>query len=279
MIKILITGKDSYIGTSFEKWMSQWPDKYAISTIDVRDDSWKTHDFSNYDVILHLAAIVHVREKRKDVYFKVNTDLAYDVAQKAKSSGVSYFIFMSTMGVYGKSYGEININTKENPKSNYAKSKFRAETLIRNLQTETYKIAILRPPLVYGHSCTGNYPKLSRYFKKHYFIPKFYNIRSMIYIYNLTEFIKMLIDGKNDGIFHPQNSQYVRIHDLFLSIQKITNKKKFLVPYFGQIMKKIYFSPIQKLFGDLIYDKSISDLSLNYNVFTFEDSISHTEVE
>jgi UDP-glucose 4-epimerase len=35
MKKILITGKDSYIGTSLEKWLSQWPDKYTVDTVDV----------------------------------------------------------------------------------------------------------------------------------------------------------------------------------------------------------------------------------------------------
>jgi lipopolysaccharide/colanic/teichoic acid biosynthesis glycosyltransferase len=81
MTKILITGKDSYIGTSFKKWVGQWPDKYQIMTIDVKDDSWKDHDFSIYDVVLNVAAIVHVKGKSKDLYYKVNRNLAFDIAK------------------------------------------------------------------------------------------------------------------------------------------------------------------------------------------------------
>ena len=41
MRKILITGANSYIGTSFEKYMSKWPEKYQIDTIDMKDKNWE----------------------------------------------------------------------------------------------------------------------------------------------------------------------------------------------------------------------------------------------
>ncbi len=86
MKKILITGANSYIGISFEKWVSQYPNKYSVDKISLRDDQWREKSFGGYDVLLHLAAIVHVKEHDTSKYFKVNKDLAVDIAKKSKSS-------------------------------------------------------------------------------------------------------------------------------------------------------------------------------------------------
>ena len=60
MKKILITGKNSYVGKSFEKWLGNYPDRYSIDSISLRNDSWKEKDFSEYDVVFHVAGIAHV---------------------------------------------------------------------------------------------------------------------------------------------------------------------------------------------------------------------------
>ena len=39
MKKILITGANSYIGTSFEKYMAQFGDEYFVDTFDIIGDS------------------------------------------------------------------------------------------------------------------------------------------------------------------------------------------------------------------------------------------------
>jgi nucleoside-diphosphate-sugar epimerase len=54
-MKILITGKNSYIGMSFEKWLNQWPDVYQVDTICLINDNWENYDFSQYDVVFHVA--------------------------------------------------------------------------------------------------------------------------------------------------------------------------------------------------------------------------------
>ena len=94
--KILITGANSYVGTSFEKYMLQWPDEYQIDTIDMIDGSWRNKSFSGYDVVFHVAGIAHVsaNPKLKDLYYKINRDLAIETAEKAKRESVKQFIFM-----------------------------------------------------------------------------------------------------------------------------------------------------------------------------------------
>jgi len=52
--KILITGTNSYIGMSFENWVSQWPDEYSVETVDMIDGSWREKSFAGYDVVFML---------------------------------------------------------------------------------------------------------------------------------------------------------------------------------------------------------------------------------
>lgn len=282
MKKILITGKDSYIGTSFEKWVSQWPDKYKVTTIDVRDDSWKSHDFSQYDTVFHVAAIVHVKEKNKDLYYKVNRDLAYDIAKKSKASGVRFFIFMSTMGVYGINSGVINKSTKTLPKTSYSKSKFEAENLIMNLKNDKFKIAVLRPPLVYGYNCKGNYRSLSTFARKILIFPNLNNKRSMIFIDNLSNYIKSIIDVKLDGILLPQNKDYVNVSCLIKKIGEVHNRKIILTKILNIVKLLNFINTFKKVFGDFYYSRELYS-SLEWeilgsaNIIDFETSVILSE--
>ena len=103
MKRILITGANSYIGTSFEKYVKQWPKEYTVDTIDMIKGTWKEKSFSGYDVVFHVAGIAHIKETKKNapLYYKVNRDLTYEVAKKAKKEGIKQFVFLSSMSVYG----------------------------------------------------------------------------------------------------------------------------------------------------------------------------------
>lgn len=277
MKKILITGKNSYIGTSFEKWLSKEPNQYQIDTIDMKDGSWKEHDFSPYDVVFHVAGIAHIKEtkKNRDLYFKVNRDLAYETAKKAKEDGSKQFIFLSSMSVYGLDSGVITRKTKPNPKSAYGQSKYEAEKLIKELEDDKFKIAILRPPMVYGNNSKGNYQLLSKFAKKSPIFPNIENKRSMLYIDNLSEFVKELINKESIGIFFPQNKEYVCTSNMVEQIAKENSKKIKLVRFLNPLIsmfKKV--SVIQKVFGDLYYnDVQITTI----NLIDFDKSILLSE--
>ena len=66
MRRILITGANSYIGASVEKYLSQWPEDYRVDTIDLVDGSWREKDFSGYDSVIHVAGIAHINAKKLD---------------------------------------------------------------------------------------------------------------------------------------------------------------------------------------------------------------------
>ena len=105
MKKILITGQNSYIGTSIENWLLNQVEKYIVDTIDMKDKNWSDNDFSKYDSIFHVAGIAHVSSdpSKKNLYYHVNRDLTVKTAKKAKAEGVNQFIFMSSIIVYGES--------------------------------------------------------------------------------------------------------------------------------------------------------------------------------
>ena len=67
MKRILITGKDSYVGTSVKKYLEQWPKQYKVDELDVKGNAWKKYDFSKYDVVFHVAGIAHKNEGQYDL--------------------------------------------------------------------------------------------------------------------------------------------------------------------------------------------------------------------
>lgn len=275
MKKILITGADSYIGTSFEKWVSKYPEKYSVDTIDLKDDTWIEKFFLGYDVVFHVAGIAHVKEteKNKELYYKVNRDLPFEVAKKAKEHGVKQFIFISSMSVYGIEDGIISRNTKLKPKNNYGKSKLEGEKIISSFRDPNFHIVILRPPMIYGKGCKGNYQKLAKISKHMMFFPKVKNKRSMIYIENLCEFVRVLVDNYEDGIFLPQNEEYVTTSDMVKLIANVHGKKLWMTSLFNPILKLFKTKKLNKVFGDLLYEKE----EITKDVFGFEESIRLTE--
>lgn len=265
MKKILITGTNSYIGTSLEQWLKNSPDKYSINAISVRDDTWEKVDFSVYDVVFHVAALVHKKEKAdmKALYLKVNRDLPVDIAKKAKVAGVKQFIFISTMAIYGEEgkIGEevvITSNTKPKPNSYYGSSKLEAEKLLNKLKKDSFKIVILRPPMVYGPNCLGNYAKLEKLAKNIPFFPLIENKRSMLHIDGFCYQVKEIIDLETEGLFFPQDDEYINTSFLVKKIAEQNGKKIFLSRLMGFLIIIIgnKVPLINKIFGNLVYEKN-----------------------
>ena len=281
MKKILITGANSYIGSSFENYLNKnYNSCYQIDTLDMINESWKNFDFSSYDVIYHVAGIAHIKETKdnKDLYYKVNKDLAIEVAKKAKQENVKQFIFLSSMSVYGIEKGFITKDTTLNPKSNYAKSKLQAEEVLKSLQTKDFKICIIRPPMVYGKDCKGNFQSLIKFAKKLPIFPKVKNNRSMIYIDNLSEFVKLLIDNSEEGLFCPQNNEYSNTSYLVKLIGQSMNKKVRLFIGLGWLIKlsSLVIKKLTKAFGSLCYDMKLSEYKQNYALSSLEESIKES---
>lgn len=289
MKRILITGANSYIGTSFESYLKQWPDKYQVDTVDMIDGSWRNKDFSPYDCVYHVAGIAHsdtgnVSEERKAFYYKVNTDLTIETAEKAKREGVKQFIFMSSAIVYGDSapIGKEKIitrNTPASPANFYGDSKLQAEIGISKLDDESFKVVILRPPMIYGKGSKGNYPILSKMARKLPVFPKVKNKRSMLYIGNLVEFVRLMIENEERGTFWPANKEYSETSQLVKMIAKANDRNMLLIPGFSWALKILshFTGLVNKAFGNLSYEPSLTEYKENYRIADLEQSIKETE--
>lgn len=256
--KILITGKNSYIGTSFEKYIhSEFSDNYIIESVDMTDPCWREKSFSGYDTVFHVSGIAHRRETKENahLYYEVNRDLTVETAEKAKADGVKQFVFLSSMSVYGKDAGIITKETKAEPKSHYGRSKYEAEQLLTQLADENFKVCILRPPMVYGKDCKGNFNSVLALVNKSPIFPKIKNQRSMIYIDNLSSFVKMCADRELMGIYFPQNREYVSTSDMAQVIASAMNKRVLSEPLSGICVAamRLFVPKVKKAFGSLIY--------------------------
>jgi len=284
MKKILITGANSYIGTSLENWLSKYPGRYITYTVDMVDQSWKSKDFSKYDVIFHVAGIAHVSSdpKLKDMYYRVNRDLTIETAKKAKAEGVKQFIFMSSIIVYGDSSKQKRIIDKDTiptPSNFYGDSKLQAEKGIKELEDDSFKVVILRPPMIYGKGSKGNYPKLAKAARVLPIFPDIENERSMLYIDNLCEFVRLMIDNEESGVFFPQNEEYVKTSEMVRLIAQVHGKKIKLTKMFNPIISRMFrVNIVNKVFGNFVYDKNMSVYDNGcYWVIDFEKSIYNTE--
>lgn len=278
MKKILITGANSYIGMSFEKYIKEnYSADYSVDTVDMIDGSWREKSFAEYDSVFHVAGIAHKKETKENahLYYEVNEHLAVAVAKKAKNEGVKQFVILSTMSVYGLTVGHITKETKPTPLSNYGKAKYNADLKIEKLNCSSFKVAILRPPMVYGKGCKGNYQTLRKFALKIPVFPNYANRRSMLYVGNLSVFVKELIDTEKSGLFFPQDAEYVCTTDMVKRIADYNDKSIRLTRAFNwaiSIALRLKIGVVRKVFGSLTYESV--DLVKEY---TLEQTMKWTE--
>ena len=289
MKKILITGAGSYIGMSFENHLKQWPDRYQVDTVDMTTDAWRDFSFRGYDTVYHVAGIAHsdygkISQERAELYYRVNTHLAVETARKAKAEGVKQFIFMSSASVYGESapIGKNKIITRDTPVSpvnSYGDSKVQAEKGIVPLQDESFKVAVLRPPMIYGKGCKGNYSTLTKLAKKLPVFPYVENQRSMLYIENLVEFVRLMVDNEEQGIFWPQNNEYTNTAEMVKAIAQVHGKRVVMIRGLNWALKLMSYvtALVNKAFGSLCYDHEMSRYKQDYCIMNLMDSIRETE--
>lgn len=286
-MKVLITGKGSYIGEHIKLHLES--SGYRVDEADTMGDEWKNINYAQYDSVVHVAAIVHddAKSASEDLFRKVNTELPVSIAKLAKARGVKQFVFLSTMGVYGKGKSlsikdsVIDENTPLNAVGAYGGSKLEAERQLKELDDESFKVAVVRPPNVYGPGCRGNYiPLFKKLALKLFICPyAFADIRqSMLYIDNLSELIKLIVEYRAGGTFMPQDDVTPNAVEIVRTIRSIYDKKTMcskLMGAFVKLFKKA--SVVSKIYGGIQYDKSISDcFDIRYQIVSFNEGMKRT---
>lgn len=289
MKKILITGAGSYVGENVRKYIMQTAgDQFVIDAVDTFGDNWKKADFSQYDVVYHVAGIAEVNGKKgmEQLYYKVNTDLTIEIAKHAQANGVKQFIFMSSMIVYKETQSlKGNIITPESmpaPNGVYGDSKLKAEEGLKDVAKGEgrMKVCILRPPMIYGPNSKSNLLRLGRLSTKVPFFPNWRNKRSMLYIDNLGEFVKQAVLRELEGTFYPQNRELSATVDIIRFFAKAADHKiwitKLLNPFVW--LGSFVLQPINKMFADSYYVPEMSEYGFEYQIVSFEESLKKIEI-
>lgn len=282
MKKILITGAGSYVGESVRKYMMETaPGAYQIDAVDTMGDNWKKADYTQYDVVYHVAGIAHVNAdpKMEALYYKVNRDLTIEVAKHAKAAGVKQFIFMSSQIVFHESQSlkteVLTAQTKENPNGFYGDSKLQAELGIKPLEDENFKVCILRPCMIYGPNAKGNFPRLAKLACKTPIFPCWHNKRSMLYIDNLAEFVKQAVLRELSGTYYPQNRELADTVEIIRFFAKAAGHRiwitKLLNPFVW--LGSFVLQPLNKMFATYYYDPEMSKMDFDYQLVSFEESL------
>lgn len=272
--KILIAGAGSYIGESVKMYLESYPEEYSVDVLDTRGLKPTASVFSSYDVVFCVAGIAHIKETKQNrhLYYEINRDLVISIAKAAKAAGVKQFVLLSSMSVYGLETGFISKKTPPKPVSAYGKSKLQADQAIKKMENERFKFACLRPPMVYGENCTGNYRSLRSLALKSPVFPKYSNQRSMIYIGNLCEFIKRVIDQEKSGLFFPQNKVYTDTSEMVKTIAVANGKQIKLSGVMNFLIRFEKPGIIRKVFGNLTYEPIDT-----VEKYKFKESIFRTE--
>jgi UDP-glucose 4-epimerase len=276
--RVLIFGAESYIGVSFERHVKG---RLLTKTIDARDNGWRDMDFSKYDSILYVAGIAHRKQsgESKALYFAVNRDLAHEAAQKAKADGAGQFVYMSSLYAFGVHAGEITPEAEASPAAGdwYGQSKYEAEKLLLPMRDEAFRVAVIRPPMVYGPGCKGNFPRLVKLAGLLPILPTLENRRSMIYIENLAELLAIVAEENASGVLCPQNAEYAATAEM-LGLARVALGKK--ARRTGLLNLPIRLAmpvcpPIKNAFGSLWYSREVSAMPFErpYQLIGLADSI------
>ena len=256
--RVLITGTSGYIGSVLAGQLVQQPDKYEVSRLDLRNTLPDSEMFFGIDVVVNTVGIAHIREttENRGFYFKINRDLAIQTAKAAKEAGVKQFIELSSVSVYGVTEGKITKQTEPKPTTAYGWSKLEADQALMLEKSSDFHVAILRPPMVYGKDCRGNYQKLRKFALTSPVFPNFPNERSMVFVGNLSEFVKRVIDSELEGLFFPQDAQYVSTADMVRRIALAHEKNIYLTRVFNPLIRLFPISVMTKVFGSLTLERT-----------------------
>ena len=177
-MKVGITGYSGYLGKSLvDKLVNK---KIEVIKIGRRSDSDIKVDLNNYiapksfrgiDCLIHCAGIAHNKQLSRKQLKVVNFQASENLFKDAYNAGIRKIIFISTVAVYGKTYGiGINESEKLEPKTEYGITKLAAEESLQSLclNKKDLRAMVLRLPLIVGKGAPGNLERLIISIKKGY---------------------------------------------------------------------------------------------------------------
>jgi nucleoside-diphosphate-sugar epimerase len=278
MKRVGVTGSTGFVG---KRLMEYNKERFLLHPLDLRKTDIGSLDLGGIDAIVHLAGKAHQMTPINDsIYFEVNYGVTKKLAEQAKKQGVKQFIYISSTKVYGDDVKEkLNEQSDCKPTDAYGSSKLEAERCLQELESDDFKIAIVRPPLVYGPGVKGNMIKLLALAKKKYPLPfgNTRNARSMVYVDNLIELINVITDKKATGIFIAGDVGPVSTSELITLIRRNFGKSNSLITipdFIRSIIRQLKPAFYNRLFGSFVVDNSDTNGRLNFTApYTTEEGV------
>lgn len=261
-MKILITGANGFVGShiveelvsnghnvvaivrksSNLKWIKNQPVKFEYCSLD--DEEQLSGIISSVDVIVHCAGIV--RALNWDEYYNTNviaTKTLVKLATKHKDN-IKKFIYISSQAAMGPSDTKTPkpLSEKENPVSNYGKSKLLAEQEVKKLEGVT-PYTIIRPASVYGPRDKDIFIFFN--LVKHHLKPHTYNkhLIQLVFVKDVAKVVSISLSNANTNnkIYYLCDGNIYSWKDVATTIAKSNNIKTIPVILFDFIFKIVAF--------------------------------------
>ena len=247
-------------------------------------------------VVCHLAARVHVVNdmavRPLDEFRHVNVHGTINLARQAAASGVTRFIYVSSIGVNGaETFGKpFTAQDLAAPHSPYAVSKYEAEVELRKLSLETgMEVVVVRPPLVYGNNAPGNFGALTRWVQRGLPLPlgAIHNKRSFVSIDNLTSLLLRCATHPNaaNQTFLVSDGHDVSTTELLINLGHALGCPARLLPLPTGLLKAAGYvmgkrEAVQRLCGSLQIDISKTRQMLDWSPpFTVKQGLMKVAME
>ena len=266
---MVVTGASGFVGRRF---MELNKDKFELVPVSLRSTTVEDIDLEGVHSIVHLAGKAHEMNPVPDqVYYDVNYTLTKKLAEEARRKGVPHFVYASSVKVYGDEAAVI-LNEKSlcTPTDAYGKSKLQAEEMLQHLSGLHFKVAIVRPPLVYGPEVKGNMIRLLQLADKNYPLPfgSINNKRSMVHLDNLIMLINTIIVRQATGIFIAGDQQPVSTDFLIRTIRKNLGKPENMISIPGvvkKLLQTIKPALYTRLYGSYVIDNTSTNKRLAFD--------------
>ena len=267
-MKVIVTGANGFVGTRFMQYNQA---RFQLEPLSLRSVDWSKVNLAGIDAVVHLAGKAHDMHSTNDAeYFEINYDLTKKLADKAREQGVPHFIYISTVKVYGDEDREVlNEQSDCHPEDAYGKSKLQAELYLRSIENNQFRVAIVRPPLVYGPGVKGNLIRVLGLAGTNLPLPfaRTANKRSMVYLDNLVELLNSILEKRSSGTFVAGDEHTVSTEELIAEIRRAMHKKPRLIsiPALARsILRKLKPAFYKRLFGSFVIDNQNTNKALQF---------------
>lgn len=308
---ILITGANGFVGRTLCEFLAD--KQYRICTVvrrlhdesivrpevrnyvvkDITGDTDWSEILADIDIVIHLAARVHVMDDKADdpkaEFYKVNVEGTVNLARQAQKEGVKRFLFLSTVKVNGEETNVTPFTEKDPPapKDFYGMSKYEAESRLWSIAAESgLEVVVIRCPLIYGPNVKGNFLRLLQLAESRVPLPlaSIRNKRSIVSIDNLIDFLVRCIEHEaaSGQTFLISDGEDLSTPELITRITREMGHSSRLFAFPPTLLKRICAifgcrSLMDRLSGSLQVDIQKAEKILNWHpAYTIDEGVAKT---